>query len=45
MQCLSEVLRSIGPSAALANVAQEPSQFHKHKDFTYVQPFVIFGKL
>ena len=31
--------------AALGNVVHEHSQSHKHKDFTYVQPFVFFGKL
>ena len=38
----SEVLRSTRPSAALANVVHEPGRFHKHKNFTYIQPFVIF---
>ena len=45
MQWLSEVLRSTRPSAALANVVQEPNKFYKHKEFTYVQPVVISGKL
>ena len=48
MPCPSEVLRStlpslsLLPSAALANVVHEPSQFHKHKDFNLHTAFIKF---
>ena len=45
MQCPSEVLHSIRPSAAFANVVHESNQSNKHKEFTHIQPLVNFSKL